>query len=125
MEEKVIVQEDLNHKAGYELTVRTHRAYQLVYFGLGVIETILGIRFFFKLFGANPQSIFVAVIYGVSNVLLFPFSGVFQRAAATGEGVQKVFEPSTIVAGVIYLLIAWGVSRLLLIIRSKPLDPHE
>ena len=107
MEDKVIVQEDLNHKAGYELTVRTHRVYQMVYFILGVIETILGIRFFFKLFGANPQSIFVTVIYGISNVLILPFSGVFQRGSETGEGVQKIFDPSTIVAGIIYLLITY------------------
>jgi hypothetical protein len=121
MEETVIVQDDLTKKTAYEVSVRTHKAYRLIFFILGVIETFLCIRFFFKLFGANGASWFVAFVYGVSNVLLFPFSGIFQRAAATGPGIQKVFEPSTLVAGVIYVLLAWGLSRLLLIIRSRPL----
>lgn len=127
MEERIVVQEDLTRKSGYEVTVHTHRVYQMVYFVLGVIETVLGIRFFFKLFGANPDSLFVWIIYGVSNVLLFPFSGVFQGSTTVNDAVtvQKMFEPSAIVAGIMYLLLAWGLSRLLLIVRSKPHDPQE
>jgi hypothetical protein len=122
MEEKIIVQEDLSHKAAYEVTVRTHKTYRMIFFLLGVLEVFLAIRFLFKLFGANPGSWFVAFVYGVSGTLLFPFSGVFRGGSAVGEGIQRVFEPSTLVAMLIYLLVAWGASRLLLIIRSKPLD---
>ncbi len=125
MEERVVVQEDITKRIAYEVSVRTHRAYRLIYFALGVIEVFLCIRFFFKMFGANPASWFVAFIYLISDILLFPFGGVFLRAAATGPGIQKVFEPSALVAGIIYLLLAWGASRLLLIVRSKPLQEHK
>ncbi len=120
MEDTVIVQDDLTRKTAYKLTISTHKTYRMIFFLLAVLETFLGIRFFFKLFGANPGSWFVAFIYFISDVFLFPFWGVFQRGAASGPGVQKIFEPSTVVAGIIYLLLAWGASRLLLIIRSKP-----
>lgn len=125
MEERVIVQEDSARGPAYEMSMRTHRAYRLIYFGLGVLETFLGIRFFFKLFGANPQSWFVAFVYGVSNLLLFPFSGVFPQNGPVAEGIRREFEPSTIVAGLIYLLLAWGLSRLLLIVRSRPVGDER
>ena len=121
MDEKVIVQEDLTKRA-YQLSMRAHRAYRMIYFVLGVVEAFLLIRFFFKLFGANPGSWFVAFIYGGSNILLLPFFGVFRSASPAGPGVTRVFEPSTLVAAIIYALLAWGISRLLLIIRSKPLE---
>ena len=125
MKESVIVQEDLSKRTAYTLSIHTHRTYRMIYFMLGVIETFLLIRLFFKLFGANPQSWFVYFVYLVSDVLLFPFSGVFQRSAAVGEGIQKVFEPSTVVGAIIYVLLAWGLSRLLLIVRSRPLQEKE
>jgi hypothetical protein len=122
MKDTVILQDDVARKSAYELSLRTHRAYRLIYFGLGVIEAFLLIRFFFKLFGANPESWFVSFVYFFSAILLFPFSGTFTRTAASGVGIQNIFEPSTLVAAAIYMLLAWGISRLLLIIRSRPLD---
>ena len=124
MHDKVIVQEDLTKQA-YELSMRAHRAYRMIFFVLGIVEAFLLIRFFFKLFAANPQSWFVAFIYWVSGVLLIPFWGIFRNMAPTGPGITRIFEPSTIVAAIIYVLLAWGLSRLLLITQSKPLDGND
>jgi hypothetical protein len=123
MEETVIVHEDsLPQKKAYKLTMRAHKAYRLIFFVMGVIQALLAIRFFFKLAGANPLSSFVAFIYGLTGILLWPFSSVFPRNTAAGAGVGRVFEPSTLVACIIYVLIAWGVSRLLLISCSRPVE---
>ena len=121
MNDNVTIKEDLTSQP-YQLSMRAHRTYQLIYFILGVIETFLLIRFFLKLFGANPASWFTAFVYWVSNIFMLPFYGVFRNTAPAGPGIARVFEPSTLVAAIIYVLLAWGISRLLLIIQSKPLE---
>lgn len=121
MSEKIILKEDLTKRA-YQLSVSVHRLYRMIFFVLGVVEALLVIRFFFKLFGADPGSMFVGFIYFLSSILLAPFFGVFHNTAPAGPGITRIFEPSTLVAAIIYVLLAWGISRLLLIMHSKPLS---
>src|SRR5262245_55369426 len=42
---------------------RTHRTGQLVNLIFGVVELLIGLRFFLKLFGANPDAGFTRVVY--------------------------------------------------------------
>jgi len=91
----------------------------VVWFLVGFIEIILGIRFALKLLGANPEAGFVSFIYTVSGFLSAPFDNIFGvRAAATQRGVL-VFEPSILVAMLVYLLIGWGIIKLLNLNRPK------
>ncbi|CAN5422818.1 hypothetical protein BH10PAT4_BH10PAT4_0610 [soil metagenome] len=88
------------------------QANYLVYYILGVVESLLILRLIFKLLGANPGSGFVSFIYSVSGFFLAPFTSIFP--VATGEGVvtTSVLEPAVIVALIVYALIAWGISAL-------------
>jgi hypothetical protein len=81
----------------------------VVYFILGVLEVILALRFIFRLLGANQGSGFVAFLYTLSHVFVAPFNGIFNDQAI---GNVSVFEVSTLVAMVIYALIAWGLVSL-------------
>ena len=81
----------------------------IVYFILGVLEVILALRFIFRLLGANEGSGFVAFLYGLSHVFVAPFNGIFNDQTI---GNVSVFEVSTLVAMVIYALIAWGLVSL-------------
>lgn len=81
----------------------------VVYFLLGVLEVILGLRFVFRLLGANQSSGFVTFLYGLSHVFVGPFNNIFNDQAL---GSSSVFEFSTLVAMVIYGLIAWGLVSL-------------
>ncbi|MBA3679544.1 YggT family protein [Candidatus Saccharibacteria bacterium] len=84
-----------------------------IWFIVGLFEVILGLRFIFKILGANPTSGFIHFLYSVSGFLSAPFDNIFGvRAAATQEGVL-VFEPSILVAMLVYLLIGWGIVKLL------------
>lgn len=126
MEENIEVpQSNLAPPPNYEMKVRNYRAYRLVYFTLGFIEAFLALRFFFKLLGANERNFFAICIYGISNLLLLPFSGLFQKATVAGSATAQVFEPSTLIAMIVYALLAWGIGKGILIFKSKPARPHE
>ncbi len=84
----------------------------LVYYVLGLIESVLILRLIFKLLGANPDSGFVNFIYSVSGVLVAPFTAIFPVTTSNGVVTTSVLEPATIIAAVIYALIAWGISAL-------------
>jgi uncharacterized protein YggT (Ycf19 family) len=86
---------------------RTYRATQVVYMVLGIVEALLLVRVALKLLAANASTEFATLIYGVSRPLVAPFQGVFPTPTAH----SNVLELSSLVAIIIYALIAWGVVR--------------
>ncbi len=86
---------------------------RIIYYLLGLLETLLLFRFLFKLLGANPQSGFVAGIYAVTGGFLAPFTGIFRPFVTKGAETQSVFEPATLIGMLVYALLAWGLVRLL------------
>ena len=92
---------------------------RVTYYVLGVIETLLAFRLVLKLLGANPNSGFVSFIYSVTHVFLIPFEAIFSPAVTEGLETTGVLEPATIVAMVVYAVIAMGVIRLISVIRGK------
>ena len=96
---------------------------RVVNFILGVLETLLAFRLIFKLLGANPDSGLVAFVYDTSRVLLTPFTAVFRPAATKGIETTAVLEPDTIIAMVVYALIAWGIIKLFVVFRGQNADP--
>lgn len=81
----------------------------VIYFLLGVLEVILGLRFIFRLLGANEGSSFTRALYDFSHIFVGPFNGIFNDQTI---GSTSVFELSTLVAMLIYALIAWGLVSL-------------
>ena len=94
------------------------KARKIVYYILGVLEVLLAFRLVFKLLGANPQSPIVSFIYAISQAFLSPFSGIFRSAVTKGIEAQSVLEPTTIIAMIVYAVVAWGIVKLIEI--SKP-----
>lgn len=84
------------------------RAIHAIYLVVGLVEALLVIRFLLRLFGANPQADFARFIYGTTAGLVAPFVGLFATPQADG-GVLELY---TIVAIVIYALVAWLIARL-------------
>jgi YGGT family len=81
----------------------------VTYFVFGVLEAILLLRFFFRLLGANRSNDFITFLYSLSHVFVSPFNGIFNDQAL---GNFSVFEVSTLVAMLIYALLAWGIVAL-------------
>jgi hypothetical protein len=94
-------------------------AQNVVWYVAGFIEIVLVLRFALKLLGANPASSFVDLVYNVTGVLTVPFDSIFGVTTATSGPTRSVFEPSILVALVVYALIAWGIAKLITI-NQKP-----
>ena len=91
----------------------------IVYFIFGILEILLAFRFVLKLAGANPSSGFVDFIYSLSRIFVLPFNGIFHTSLAQGDVTTSVFEPSTLVALIVYALVAWGIVKLIKISSGK------
>ena len=91
-------------------------AQRVVWFIVGLICIIIALRFTFLLLGANQGADLTGFIYSLSAPFVAPFVGIF------GEPTygKSVFEISSILAVVIYLLVGWGITKLLTIAR-----PHD
>lgn len=72
---------------------------------IGAIEFFLGIRFLFRLFGANPAAPFVNWIYEMTAPLIAPFSNIFP----TSKVVGFVFDFTTLFALFVYVFIGYLV----------------
>lgn len=92
---------------------------KIVYYILGLVEALLAFRLVFKLLGANPGSDFVSLIYTVSKGFLIPFNGIFRSAVTQGIETKSVLEPTTIIAMIVYALIAYGIVKLIKILQKS------
>lgn len=93
-------------------------AVNIVWYIVGAIVVLLGLRFIFKLLGANRSSSFVDLLYGFTNILTAPFDSIFGVTRSNSGEVNSVFEPSIIVAALVYALIGWGIVKLLKLNRA-------
>ena len=103
------VTEDYNPEL--ENAQRQNMAARIVWYVAGVLLTILALRFILVLLGANATNGFTNFIYSISHPFVAPFFGVFGYSNVR-YGVSR-FEVYTLVAMVIYTLIAFGIARLL------------
>lgn len=85
----------------------------LVYYLFGVIDTLLLFRIGLKLFGANAGSYFVNFVYSLTKFFIMPFEGIFRRVSSDTAGINLVIEPATIVAIIVYGVLALGIVKLI------------
>lgn len=84
----------------------------IIWYIYGLAAVLLVARFVLKLTGANGNSGFVKAVYSVTDVLSKPFDAIFGVTTASNGKFTSVFEPSILVAIVVYGLIAWGLIKL-------------
>lgn len=96
------------------------RTNQVIWYILGVIEFLLAFRMTLKALNANPLNAFTSLIYSLSNPLATPFRSIFGITATT-QG--NYFEWSTIVAAIVYALVAFGIVELMQLV--KPVSKEE
>jgi uncharacterized protein YggT (Ycf19 family) len=82
----------------------------LVSIVFSIIGLSLLLRFLFRLFGASTQAPIVQFLYTSTEPLLAPFQGIFPVQPIEPGGV---FEFPTLIAIVIYALLAWLIMELI------------
>jgi len=103
-------------ESGLEQRLRTFKAMQFIWLGLAVLEVLIGLRVVFKLIAVNPDNLLAGLLYGLTNVFLFPFSGLTPTPASGG----MVLELSSLIAMVVYALLAWAAVKLVEVIFYRP-----
>jgi YggT family protein len=92
-----------------------YRLQQAVWLISGIVEGLIAIRFVLRLFGANPAAGFAQFVYGLTAPLIAPFVGLFPSPRFEGS----VLEVTSIVALVVYALLAWVIVQLLSLLFSE------
>ncbi len=89
----------------------------LIYFLFGLIEIAIALRILLKLLAADPNAGFSRFIYGVTGPFVAPFAGIVGEPAASNG---SVFELSSVLALIIYLLLSWIVAKLVQLLIDRP-----
>ncbi|PKO15084.1 MAG: hypothetical protein CVU39_12020 [Chloroflexi bacterium HGW-Chloroflexi-10] len=104
-----------------ERRIMTFKATQIVWLLFGILEALIALRILLKLIAANPNSPIAALIYGFTDLFLFPFAGL----TATPQAGGMVLELSSFLAMVIYGLIAWAIVKIITVVFYRPRGPIE
>jgi uncharacterized protein YggT (Ycf19 family) len=89
-------------------------AARLIYWLVGIIESLMAIRVVLSMFGANQGNPFAYFIYSVTAPFVAPFQTLFNYQMKYG---LSRFELETVVAMLVYALVAYGIIALLQIPR--------
>jgi uncharacterized protein YggT (Ycf19 family) len=92
---------------------------RIVWYAAGVLITLLAFRFVLALLGANPNNQFASFIYDVSHPFVAPFFSLFGYNLQYGVSRFEIF---TLVAMLVYSVIALGIARLFTITRDAATD---
>lgn len=103
----------------YQTKKAIFRTYQVIWYILGIIEVVLAFRIMLKLFGADAQSGFTNFIYAISNPFALPFAGILGISGVS----DMILEWSTLIAMIVYAILAYGIVMLLQLI--KPTNQGE
>jgi YggT family protein len=91
---------------------------RISWFAVGLLETVLGLRFLLSLMGANERNDFAASVYSLTWVFVGPFRSLFATPAAGASS----FELFTLVAMAFYFAAWWGVVKLIGVVLNRSVD---
>jgi YggT family protein len=87
----------------------------LIWLAFGILIALIGIRFLLLLLAANPANPFANAVYAFTEPFLWPFAGLFTEPAFNG----MVLEFSSLIAMIVYALLAWIIVRLVWLIFHR------
>jgi uncharacterized membrane protein YuzA (DUF378 family) len=116
-----VQQRHVVHDEATERYAAISRVNQILWLLFGLIIGLIGLRVVLKLIGANTAAAFAQLIYSLTDVFLWPFTGITTDPAV---GAFQ-FEFSSILAMLVYALVAWGLTRLIWILFYHPNTTSE
>lgn len=99
-----------------EQRIFTFKATQVVWLVFGILEVMILLRIALKALGANAASPIATFIYGFTDLFLWPFLGLTGTPTAGG----MVLEISSLIAVVVYALIAYALAKIIWVIFYRP-----
>ncbi len=105
-----------HHEVGQRQRVTTFKATQLIWLVFGLLEAAIALRVLFKLIAVNPGNPFASFLYAVTDLFLWPFATLVGSPSVNGS----VLEISSVIAMIIYALIAWALERIVYVLFYRP-----
>ena len=90
-------------------------AQRVIWYIAGFIIALLTLRVVLFLLGANQGSGFVDFLYAITQPFAAPFYGIFPQPSYG----QFALDTASIVAIVVYALLAWGIARLFTLTSAR------
>ena len=109
-------QERIVHDVSAEQRLWLMRFTQLIWLALAVLEVLILIRVMLKLIAANPATPFAALIYGFTDLFLFPFAGLTATPAANGA----MLEIPALIGMLVYFFATWAFVRVIWLVFDLP-----
>lgn len=105
-----------------QLQMRIYRAKQIVWFVMGLLVTLIGLRFVIVAMGGSMSAGFGRLLWSVTQPFVYPFLALFNEYdKAMGSG--PAIEYASLIAMAVYLLLGWGIARLVALIMTRPQRP--
>lgn len=87
----------------------------LIQLGVGVLNSLIGLRYLLKLMGANPANPVAELVYTVTEPFLSVFNGLIRTLMIDG----MVFEFHDLIAILVYGMLGWIAVQLLRIMFAR------
>jgi uncharacterized membrane protein len=108
--------EQMVHDIAVERRLRIFQINRILWSIFAFLEILLAFRFMLKLIGANPDSGFAVLIYGLSGLLVGSFVGLILTPVYSGAALEL----TTLIAMLVYALIFWGIVYVIKIVVDRP-----
>jgi YggT family protein len=78
---------------------------QSIYWFVGILELLLGVKFLLRLSGANTENQFAQLIYNLCAPFLSPFSTLF--ISPTSPSGSSIFDLNILIAIIVYAILSY------------------
>ena len=86
-----------------ERKLLSDRLTRFIYLVFNVLESLIGLRVLLKMFAANPSNLFAHFTYQLTDLFLWPFSGLVFNPAIDG----MVLEITSLIGMLVFGLMGW------------------
>jgi hypothetical protein len=93
------------------------RIVNIIYYLFGAVILLLAVRVILHLIGANADNGFANLINGLSAPFVALFANLVQNPALSATAVLEV---TTVIAMIVYAIVAWLVGRVVWLTLSRP-----
>lgn len=114
--EEPVYQQRVVRDVGAEERMALNKATQFIWLIGGLVEALIAMRVFLKLIAANPNSAFARFIYGITDLLVWPFVGLTATPSANG----MVLEIPSLIAMVVFAVAFYVLVRLIWLFFEQP-----
>lgn len=93
------------------------RIVNIIYLLFGALQLLLVVRVVLHLIGANAGNGFASLVYGLSAPFVAVFANLVQNPVLSTTAVLEI---TTIIAIIVYAILAWLVGRAVWLALSRP-----